>query len=213
MFVYYCEVLDIYVDNYVEELLLKHQNEMIAKSLELSDAERRIAVISKLAEAEQKEQELRSQQVLNKLELQRTETMTKPDMQSEANRKKEAEQQAIKQAECDMSVLTDALHDAKLMREKKEADAEIAHKQALAEIEKAKQEAYADTVKKVMNSIQPGLIEALMANGNTNLMKTIADGVAPYALANNESSADVIDRLMRGTTLEGIIKQFAPKKD
>lgn len=213
MFVYDCEVLDIDVDNDVEELLLKHQNEMIAKSLELSDAERRIAVISKLAEAEQKEQELRSQQVLNKLELQRTETMTKLDMQSEANRKKEAEQQAIKQAECDMSVLTDALHDAKLMREKKEADAEIAHKQALAAIEKAKQEAYADTVKKVMNSIQPGLIEALMANGNTNLMKTIADGVAPYALANNESSADVIDRLMRGTTLEGIIKQFAPKKD
>ena len=213
MFVYDCEVLDIDVDNDVEELLLKHQNEMIAKSLELSDAERRIAVISKLAEAEQKEQELRSQQVLNKLELQRTETMTKLDMQSEANRKKEAEQQAIKQAECDMSVLTDALHEAKLMREKKEADAEIAHKQALAEIEKAKQEAYADTVKKVMNSIQPGLIEALMANGNTNLMKTIADGVAPYALANNESSADVIDRLMRGTTLEGIIKQFAPKKD
>ena len=166
-----------------------------------------------MAEAEQKEQELRSQQVLNKLELQRTETMTKLDMQSEANRKKEAEQQAIKQAECDMSVLTDALHDAKLAREKKEADAEIAHKQALAAIEKAKQEAYADTVKKVMNSIQPGLIEALMANGNTNLMKTIADGVAPYALANNESSADVVDRLMRGTTLEGIIKQFAPKKD
>lgn len=213
MFVYDCEVLDIDVDNDVEELLLKHQNEMIAKSLELSDAERRIAVISKLAEAEQKEQELRSQQVLNKLELQRTETMTKLDMQSEANRKKEAEQQAIKQAECDMSVLTDALHDAKLTREKKEADAEIAHKQALAAIEKAKQEAYADTVKKVMNSIQPGLIEALMANGNTNLMKTIADGVAPYALANNESSADVVDRLMRGTTLEGIIKQFAPKKD
>lgn len=213
MFVYDCEVLDIDVDNDVEELLLKHQNEMIAKSLELSDAERRIAVISKLAEAEQKEQELRSQQILNKLELQRTETMTKLDMQSEANRKKEAEQQAIKQAECDMSVLTDALHDAKLTREKKEADAEIAHKQALAAIEKAKQEAYADTVKKVMNSIQPGLIEALMANGNTNLMKTIADGVAPYALANNESSADVVDRLMRGTTLEGIIKQFAPKKD
>lgn len=213
MFVYDCEVLDIDVDNDVEELLLKHQNEMIAKSLELSDAERRIAVISKLAEAEQKEQELRSQQVLNKLELQRTETMTKLNMQSEANRKKEAEQQAIKQAECDMSVLTDALHDAKLTREKKEADAEIAHKQALAAIEKAKQEAYADTVKKVMNSIQPGLIEALMANGNTNLMKTIADGVAPYALANNESSADVVDRLMRGTTLEGIIKQFAPKKD
>lgn len=213
MFVYDCEVLNIDIDSDVEELLMKHQNEMISKSLELSDAEKRIEVITKLAEAEKKEQELRSQQMLNKLELQRTETMTKLDMQSEANRKKEAEQQAIKQAECDMSVLVDAIHDADLARRQKEKDAEIAHKQALAEIEKAKQEAYADTVKKVMNSIQPGLIEALMANGNTNLMKTIADGVAPYALANNESSADVIDRLMRGTTLEGIIKQFAPKKD
>lgn len=213
MFVYDCEVLNIDIDSDVEELLLNHQNEMIQKSLELSDAERRIAVITKLAEAEKAEQELRSQQVLNKLELQRTETMTKLDMQSEANRKKEAEQQAIKQAECDMAVIVDAIHDAELARKQKDSDAEIARQQALADIEKAKQDAYAETVKKVMNSIQPGLIEALTANGNVNLMKTIADGVAPYALANNESSADVVDRLLRGTTLEGIIKQFAPKND
>ena len=213
MFVYDCEVLNIDIDNDVEELLLNHQNEMIQKSLELSDAERRITVITKLAEAEKAEQELRSQQVLNKLELQRTETMTKLDMQSEANRKKEAEQQAIKQAECDMAVIVDAIHDAELARKQKDNDAEIARQQALADIEKAKQDAYAETVKKVMNSIQPGLIEALTANGNVNLMKTIADGVAPYALANNESSADVVDRLLRGTTLEGIIKQFAPKND
>ena len=213
MFVYDCEVLNIDIDSDVEELLLNHQNEMIQKSLELSDAERRIAVITKLAEAEKAEQELRSQQVLNKLELQRTETMTKLDMQSEANRKKEAEQQAIKQAECDMAVIVDAIHDAELARKQKDNDAEIARQQALADIEKTKQDAYAETVKKVMNSIQPGLIEALTANGNVNLMKTIADGVAPYALANNESSADVVDRLLRGTTLEGIIKQFAPKKD
>ena len=213
MFVYDCEVLNIDIDNDVEELLMKHQNEMIQKSLELSDAERRITVISKLAEAEQKEQELRSQQILNKLELQRTETMTKLDMQSEANRKKEAEQQAIKQAECDMAVIVDAIHDAELARKQKDSDAEIARQQALADIEKAKQDAYAETIKKIMNSIQPGLIEALTANGNVNLMKTIADGVAPYALANNESTADVVDRLLRGTTLEGIIKQFAPKKN
>lgn len=213
MFVYDCEVLNIDIDSDVEALLMKHQNEMISKSLELSDAEKRIEVITKLAEAEKKEQELRSQQMLNKLELQRTETMTKLDMQSEANRKKEAEQQAIKQAECDMSVLVDAIHDADLARKQKEKDAEIAYKQSLANIEKAKQEAYTESVKNIMKSIQPGLIEALAANGNVELMKTIADGIAPYALTKDESSADVIDRLMHGTTLEGIIKQFAPKQN
>lgn len=213
MFVYDCEVLNIDIDSDVEELLMKHQNEMISKSLELSDAEKRIEVITKLAEAEKKEQELRSQQMLNKLELQRTETMTKLDMQSEANRKKEAEQQAIKQAECDMSVLIDAIHDADLARKQKEKDAEIAYKQSLANIEKAKQEAYTESVKNIMKSIQPGLIEALAANGNVELMKTIADGIAPYALTKGESSADVIDRLMHGTTLEGLINKFAPKQD
>ena len=213
MFVYDCEVLNIDIDSDVEELLMKHQNEMIAKSLELSDAEKRIEVITKLAEAEQREQELRSQQMLNKLELQRTETMTKLDMQSEANRKKEAEQQAIKQAECDMSVLVDAIHDADLARKQKDKDAEIAYKQSLADIEKAKQEAYTESVKNIMKSIQPGLIEALTANGNVELMKTIADGIAPYALSKNESSADVVDRLMHGTTLEGLINKFAPKQD
>ena len=44
-------------------------------------------------------------------------------------------------------------------------------------------------------------------------MKTIADGIAPYALTKGESSADVIDRLMHGTTLEGLINKFAPKQD
>lgn len=213
MFVYDCEVLNIDIDSDVEELLMKHQNEMISKSLELSDAEKRIEVITKLAEAEQREQELRSQQMLNKLELQRTETMTKLDMQSEANRKKEAEQQAIKQAECDMSVLIDAIHDADLARKQKDKDAEIAYKQSLADIEKAKQEAYTESVKNIMKSIQPGLIEALTANGNVELMKTIADGIAPYALTKGESSADVVDRLMHGTTLEGLINKFAPKQD
>ena len=213
MFVYDCEVLNIDIDSDVEELLMKHQNEMISKSLELSDAEKRIEVITKLAEAEQREQELRSQQMLNKLELQRTETMTKLDMQSEANRKKEAEQQAIKQAECDMSVLVDAIHDADLARKQKDKDAEIAYKQSLADIEKAKQEAYTESVKNIMKSIQPGLIEALTANGNVELMKTIADGIAPYALTKGESSADVVDRLMHGTTLEGLINKFAPKQD
>lgn len=213
MFVYDCEVLNIDIDNNVEELLMKHQNEMIQKSLELSDAERRITVISKLAEAEQKEQELRSQQVLNKLELQRTETMTKLDMQSEANRKKEAEQQAIKQAECDMAVIVDAIHDAELARKQKDSDAEIARQQALADIEKAKQDAYAETIKKIMNSIQPGLIEALTANGNAELFNGIAQGIAPYSIGTGESASEFVNRLLRGTTLENVIESFTKKNN
>ena len=51
-------------------MLEDHQREMVKMSLKLTGAKRRVEVVEKLAEAEKKEQELRNQQLLNKMELQ-----------------------------------------------------------------------------------------------------------------------------------------------
>lgn len=213
MFVKDCEVLSLTVESEIAEILESHQRDMVEKSLELSDAEARVKVAEALFDAEKKENELASTKLINRMNLQGEEARRKLEIQAEVNRKQEAEKQAAKQAEKDMQVLIDAIHEAEMARKQKETDANIAEKQALADIEKAKQEAYAKTVADVMKSIQPDLVAAIQAQSDSNVFNSIATGIAPYAIGNGESAAEFVDRLLRGTTLEGIVNKFAPNSN
>ena len=213
MFVKDCEVLSLTVESEIAEILESHQRDMVEKSLELSDAEARVKVAEALFDAEKKENELASTKLINRMNLQGEEARRKLEIQAEVNRKQEAEKQAAKQAEKDMQVLIDAIHEAEMARKQKETDANIAKKQALADIEKAKQEAYAKTVADVMKSIQPDLVAAIQAQSESKVFNSIATGIAPYAIGNGESAAEFVDRLLRGTTLEGVINKFAPNNN
>ena len=213
MFVKDCEVLSLTVESEIAEILESHQRGMVEKSLELSDAEARVKVAEALFDAEKKENELASTKLINRMNLQGEEARRKLEIQAEVNRKQEAEKQAAKQAEKDMQVLIDAIHEAEMTRKQKETDANIAEKQALADIEKAKQEAYAKTVADVMKSIQPDLVAAIQAQSDSKVFNSIATGIAPYAIGNGESAAEFVDRLLRGTTLEGIVNKFTPNSN
>lgn len=213
MFVKDCEVLSLTVESEIAEILESHQRDMVEKSLELSDAEARVKVAEALFDAEKKENELASTKLINRMNLQGEEARRKLEIQAEVNRKQEVEKQAAKQAEKDMQVLIDAIHEAEMTRKQKETDANIAEKQALADIEKAKQEAYAKTVADVMKSIQPDLVAAIQAQSDSKVFNSIATGIAPYAIGNGESAAEFVDRLLRGTTLEGIVNKFAPNSN
>lgn len=213
MFVKDCEVLSLTVESEIAEILERHQRDMVEKSLELSDAEARVKVAEALFDAEKKENELASTKLINRMNLQGEEARRKLEIQAEVNRKQEAEKQAAKQAEKDMQVLIDAIHEAEMTRKQKEIDANIAEKKALADIEKAKQEAYAKTVADVMKSIQPDLVAAIQAQSDSKVFNSIATGIAPYAIGNGESAAEFVDRLLRGTTLEGIVNKFTPNNN
>lgn len=211
MYIHDCEVLSISVENEIAKMLTAHQQEMVQKSLELSDAEKRVKVATALAEAEKKEQELRSQQLLNKMALQREEAIRKQEIQSEINRKQEAEKLAAKQAEQDMQVIIDALHEAKLARDVKNGEFELSVKKAEADLEMAKQNAYTANVEKIMASIAPELIAAMTSTSNAQLMETVAKAMSPVAMARGESVAETTNLLLRGTPLEGIIKDAVKK--
>lgn len=207
MYVHDVEVLSIDIEAEIEEMLTRHQMEMVEQSLRLADAEKRVDVAEKLALAEQAEQELRSTQLRNKLSLQREEALHKMNIQSELNRKDEAEKMTAKVAEQDMQVILDAINNAKLERERVTNEARLNNMRAEAEIEKARQDAYAETVAKIMASIGPDLVAAMNAKTNAEMTKAIATSISPYALAgDNESVSDVVNKLLRGTSLEDIVK-------
>lgn len=206
MLVHDCEVLSISVDSDIEDMLIAHQQEMIAQSLKLSDAEKRVAVAEKLAVAEQKEQELRNQQLINKMQLQREEATKKLEIQAEINRIQDAEKLAAKKAEQDMQKVIDAIHEASLARKDKDNAQEIAHKKEIAAIEAAKQKAYADTVTQIVGAISEDLVAAMTTKSNNDMTVAIAQAIAPYALAgDDESVADVVNKLLRGTALEQLV--------
>ena len=98
--------------------------------------------------------------------------------------------------------------EAKLEREKKEDAARIETEKELAAIEKAKQEAYAETVAKIMASVTPDLVAAMTSKSNASMLETVTQAMAPYALAQGESIAEVTNRLLRGTTLEEVIENM-----
>ena len=209
MFVHDVEVLDLSVQRDIENMLLDSQHEMIRKTLELADAKREADIAEAMAIAEQKKQELRTQELLNKMDLQKQEAEHKLTIQAQINRQQEAEDRAKREAEKDMQPILDAISAAKEKREAAEhkarqdrIDAEnkayVAHQQALANVEAAKQAAYAETVKSIMDSISPDLIAAIEMGGKCDLMSMMTEHMSPYALANGESVVETTQKLLNG---------------
>lgn len=207
-----CEVLSIWVEDEIRVLLEEHQYEMVSRALTLTNAEKRVVVAKKLAEAEAEEYKVKSEQLINQMNLKSIEATRKLEIQALEHRANEAEARAAKEAERDLQVLLDEIQKAKLAREKEIRDADLLLKEKEAEIEAAKKKAYADTVEQIMKSIQPELIESLKANANAEMFKGVANGIAPYAMAKDESAAEFVNTLLRGTTLENIIDNTVKQK-
>ena len=206
MCVYDCEVLGISVQSDIEELLLDHQQEMVAKTLELADAAKSVELAEALSEAEQRKRELHNQEAMQKMALQEKEAMEKLAIQARIARQQEAEAKAAKEAEKDLQVIKDAILEAELARKAKAHEQEVQKQKDLADIEKAKQEAYAATIEKIMSAISPDLIAAITTESNERLLETVTKSMAPYAIAKNESIPETVNKLLRGTSLEGIIE-------
>ena len=215
MYVNDCEVLSIDVERDIAEMLIEHQHDMVEKSLQLSAAEKRVQVAEQLSIAETKENKLKSDKLINKMGLQRLEAIRQLEIQTEVNRKKEAEEKASTLARKDLQTVLDLISDAERARVDKENKQKLEYKKSVAAIEEAKQKAYADTVSSIMSAVSPELVAALTANANSSMVSALEHAVAPYAIAQGEESvADVVARLTKGLPIEEAIDKLTKvKKD
>lgn len=203
------EMLAVSVERSVAEMLEEHQTEMIQKTLELADADAKMKVITALAENDRKEAELKSANDLYKAELRQKAAEDEIKKQSELAEMQRAADAAVVQAKADIQTVLDEINKAEMAR-KKASDEQEAERQArLAEIEKARQEAYAATVKEMMSSISPDLVAALTSKANADILAAGMEHMAPYALAEHEEISTTVDRLLRGTPLEGLMSKVA----
>ena len=213
MFVSDVEVLAVAVERNVAMMLEKRQADMIQKSLDLSSATARMEVVTKLAEYEKQEAELKFKNEKNQIDLNKQLETERMSAREALEEKKRAELMASKKAESDLQVVLDAISAAKLDRAKREDAAKIETEKQLAELEKAKQAAYAETVKKIMEAVSPDLIAAMNSQSNAQMLSAVTQSMSPLAIANGESIADTTNKLLRGTSLESVIDNIAKVKN
>lgn len=203
----------ISVERTVAQLIESHQTEIIAKKLELADADAKMKVVEALAAVDKKEADLNASNKLYKMELDQKIKAEQFAKDEAYKAKLRASAEAEQKAKADMQKILNLINEEQIAREKATKEAEVEYKKQLAEIEEEKQNVYAETVKKILSSIQPGLIEAIQGQTNAELMTGIGNAVSPYAMANGESVADTVTTLLRGTSLEDTLKILVPKKD
>ena len=213
MNVYDVEVLSVSVDPIVADLLEEHQTEMIQKTLELANAAKKMEVAKQLAEYQKKEIELTHLNDLYKMQLDEECKETQFALQAALNEKQRAEYRAAQQSESELQTIINEIQNEKLKRVEAEQKLQIEHEEALAAIDKAKQQAYAETIEKIMASITPDLVAALSTKANADLLTTATQNMSPIAIAKGESVADTVNTLLRGTSLEGVIEKMGTLKE
>ena len=207
------EVLSVAVERNVASILEEHQEEMIKKNLELTDAEARLKVITALAENERKEAALKNQNKLYEIELEHKTEQERIAKEAEIEALESEKQRAMIQAQADMQEIRDLIANAKREQEKANNELKIDFEKKKAEIEKAKQDAYAETVSTIMASISDDLVAALSASSNEHMLAAVTKSMSPYAMANGESVSEVTNRLLRGTSLEKVLDKITDAKD
>ena len=213
MLVHDVEVLSVSVESNVARILNEHQEEMIRNTLELSDAEKRNSIAKKLAEYENAEAKLKSERDMYRLELKNLYETQQLKNEEELAAAKREQAKAEKQAEADLQELQDAIHKAKLERDKAIENARLNIERQMAAIEKGKQKAYAETVEKIMGAISEDLVAAMTSKANNDMLETVTKSMSPYAIAQGESVVDVTNKLLRGTSLEDTLTGIIEAKN
>ena len=211
MLVHDVEVLRIDMNRDISDLFDEHQLDMIQKALELNDAENKIKLIEALTEADKKNAEMANAKALYKLELQHTLEKEKFEKEQALAEQERAAKKAKADAELELQTVLNNINEAKLARDKAENDAKVALQKELEAIEEAKQKAYAETVKEIMESISPDLVAALSTKANAELLTEATKNMSAFSIANGESISETVDRLLRGTTLEGVLNKVTDK--
>lgn len=209
MFINDVNVSLVSIEKSVAELLNSHQANIIQQTINLADAELRTANEKKIIALEKETAEKRAELDKYKAELDQTAIKERIARENERKALYDAQEKASKEAEKELQAVLDAIQAAKLARDKKADDAKIETEKALANIEKTKQEAYAATVAKIMESVGPDLTAALSATANESVTRAIASAVSPYSMAKGESISKTVDTLLRGTPFDKVIRDIS----
>ena len=208
MLIYDVEVINVCVDDRVEEMLFAHQQELVKKSLELSNAGREAEVAARLAQVDKTKADIEYGMKAYRLELENKLAKEMFAQQEELKRLEEEAEQAAWTAKQRLQELLDFVQKSELDRQKEQTQMELDRRRESDSLDIAKQTAYTDAVRKVVEAVSKDLAASMLSAANASLMSDVAEAMGPYAIANGESVAEVTNTLLRGTSLEGLLEKL-----
>jgi major vault protein len=224
MRIYDVEVLDVRIeDSNIAAMLTKAQKSAVEAAIEISEERRNLDMTKEkekirrsIKDEHQKTFRHNSEKELEKIsanlgmELQRIESDSETQMAELIAGQKR--QDAKLTAEKDKQETLDGIHVAELKRKREIADAELdKQRQKLVMILEEKA-AEVEAVVEKAKAIGPDMIAALQAFGDKDLAGKLADSMGPLAILGGKSIADVINKLLKGTPVEQILKEYTKSK-
>lgn len=208
MLVHDVEILQVTIDPEFQELVESHQKSIIEKSLNLTNMKKENEVAALLSKMEKEKAELENQAKMYKLELDNRYSMEQIKKEDELLKEKRKMENEEKEAEKAIQKTLDEIQSAILARRKKENDEKISYQKKMDDLEATRQFNRATSIASVMESISPELVAAMTETSNANLVMTIAESMAPYAIASGQSVTDTVNTLLRGTSLEKFLEKI-----
>lgn len=207
------EALDLTIQADVQRMMDNHQMKIVEKTLELNAAKQSAEVEKQIVELNAEKIKLKNELETLKMQTEAALEKEKFDLQVEANKAVNAEEKRKKEVEADIQKLKDEIFKAEEARTKARRDAELAHKKELDALAMEREKASAAAMVEVLNAVGPELAAAMTSNQNEAMVRAIASAVSPYAVANGESVADAVNKLLRGSSLEDIVKTMNKLKE
>ena len=149
---------------------------------------------------------LNSQYIQEKIKLEAKESELSRSVKFAEKEAYDNEEKRKHEAQVELDDLKNFLHNAELERERKSKELELEHAKAKAEIEKAKEDAKAEALVKILSAVGPELAAAMNDANNKDIISTMMNAVSPYAMAREEEVSETINRMVRGTSLEKVIE-------
>jgi hypothetical protein len=182
---------------------------MIANMLSVQMAEANFNRNKKEVEMQMQIEKLKHEATLNVIFAQMEEEEKNRDLLAAKNRFDEEEAKCRLEAERERDTINGEIEAKKLERNKAREDQRLEIRNREIEQTTKEKQVYAETVATIMNAVSPDLIAAMQSNSNAETLRSVAESMAPLAIARGESVADTVNTLMRGTTLENVFNKIS----
>ncbi len=202
------EILSLSVESGIQKIIDEHQEKIVSRALELNAAKQSAAVETEIIKLNREKVKAGEEYAQFKAEQEASTKEASLLLEIEYRKAKDEEEKRKQTIAKEIDELRDALFEAEQERQKTIREAELAHKKALAEIEADREAKAAESMKVVLGALGPDLAAALNNSNNRETIAAIAQAIAPYALAKGDNVADAVSTMLRGTTLEEIVKSL-----
>ena len=210
MRIYDLEILDVKIgDETIENLLVQAQHSVVKQNLAVSSEKRNLEYVQQSERIKQQIAEMKSLTAKQELELQ-TEEVKASLMLSLAKLESEVQsQRKALEAKLANQETLNQIDENELGRKRGIADFEtdIAQKKLQLRLDELKAEV-AGVVERA-GAVSPDLVAALQSFSDRALAEKMAESMAPLAILGGKSISEVFSQLLKGTSLESVLKPKA----